>query len=81
MAAYKVTYNPVTKVANVIGTGDANPAGSTALDTIEFDPNAIRTEPDETSYVLYQLVQELLYKIGVQDMNSVSIVMGLTVDE
>lgn len=81
MAEFKVVYNPTTKVANVIGTADVNPAGSDTLDNIEFDQAAVYVAPDGTSYVLFQLVQELLYKIGVQDMNNVSIVMGLTVDE
>ena len=80
MATLKVTYNAVTKVANVLPTATANPAGSTTLDTIEFDEAAIYNEPDEQSYVLFQLVQAVLYKIGVQDMNNVSIITGLTAE-
>lgn len=65
----KVRWHAANKIAYVIKNADANPAGTVAAGGT-FDHETDNTHGE---HVLYQHVQECLYKIGVTDMQSVTI--------
>ena len=71
MATFRVVYNEVTKVALIQATGLPVPSGSANAGTFEHrgtdDLGSIE------NHVLYHHVRDLLYKIGVQDMQSTKI--------
>jgi uncharacterized protein YjdB len=75
---YKIVFNPTNKVVNVLLPEEAIPAGSTDLGN--FD-HAVAIDPlgKGDSHVVFHHVQAALYKLGVQDMQSVTILMSETV--
>jgi len=82
---YKLAYNATTKVAQLLPNTYTNlPVGSTLVGTFHHDNDIDDEEGFDVSHVIYQHVQDLLYGIGVQDMQSVKIlyntaVTGITV--
>lgn len=74
---YKIVFNPITKVVNVLLPEEAIPAGSNDLGDfnheVPIDPLGVGD-----SHVIFHHVQAALYKIGVQDMGSVIILMSNT---
>lgn len=77
MAKFKVTYNPVTSVANVLATNAGTPAGSTSFGLIDHDPSHITDAEDPLRHVLFQTVQNKLYLSGVLNFDDLKIVVGL----
>ena len=73
MPTLQIAYNATTKVATVQTKGDAPPAGSTIINNNL--PHNTEGDPLEAgvNHVLYHHVQDALYKVGQQDMQSVRI--------
>lgn len=66
MAQFKVAYNRLTKVATVLASGGAIPAGSNAVGTFEHadvEP-ALKDLEFDTNHVLYQHVRDILYHVN-----------------
>lgn len=78
MADRNLAYNPLTKVARILPSATAMPAGFTNAGVIHHeDPNDNHIK-FAVSHTLFQHVQERLYKqFSVQDMASVTIFGGL----
>jgi hypothetical protein len=77
MAKLKVTYNPVTQVANVLNPAAGAPVGSTDLGVIDHDPSHITDAEDPLKHVLFQTVQNKLLLSGVLKYDNLTIVVGL----
>lgn len=65
MPTYRVVYNKVSKVALVQLEATAVPGGSVNAGTFVY--------PDGTNRVLFHYIRDLLYKLGVQDMQATRI--------
>ena len=75
MTSFQVAYNQNTKVATVQTKGDALPAGSSKAGEFVHDHATADQlgKPDAENHVLFHHVRDVLYKIGVLDMQSVDI--------
>lgn len=76
MTAYRVNYNPITKIVNVESHATIPPVAVggafTDLGTFVHTPTD-NSDGYDKNKVLYHFIQELLYKGGIQDMQSVII--------
>ena len=78
MPTLQIAYNATTKVATVQTKGDAAPAGSTIIaNTVPHNTEGDVLEAG-VNHVLYHHVQDALYKVGEQDMQSVRIDWDIT---
>lgn len=78
MADYQVAWNPTTKVATVQTRGDILPGGSTKAGEFDHNEAGDQISPDQHSHVLYHHVRDVLYKVGVQDMQRLVIAQDIT---
>jgi uncharacterized protein YjdB len=68
MPTYRLVYNKTSKVALVQLEATAVPGGSVNAGTFVY--------PDGTNTVLFHHIRDLLYKLGVQDMQSTRITLA-----
>jgi len=80
MSTYQVAWHAVDRIATIQPNGDALPAGSVKAGTFkhnEADDNLGDSVNDAVhdNHVFYHHVRDILYKLGVQDMQRLSIIV------
>lgn len=75
MTTFKVLYRAADKTAYVLPNAQANIAGTTGIGTFDHDNDPDDELGSDVNHVAYHHVQDLLYKQGEQNMQSVKIVI------
>lgn len=80
MAMLKAAWNPTTRTVTVLPNATAAPGGTTNLGSFNHDEDN-DVDPLETNenHVIWHHVRDLLYKIGVQDMHTVTLLIPVAV--
>ena len=70
----KAVFKASTGQVQVLPNATATPGGYTSLGTFEHNSNTDKLgTPLSHNHVIYHHVRDLLYKVGVQDMQSIKI--------
>lgn len=76
----KAVFQASTGFVQVLPNATATPGGYTSIGTFEHDSNTDKLgTPLSENHVIYHHVRDLLYKVGVQDMQSVRIIIPVAV--
>lgn len=73
MATYQVVYNSTTKTVKIQPDGSTPGAGFTDIGSFDHDADPEDELGPDINHVYYHHVQDLLYAVGVTDMQSIKI--------